>query len=853
MVRLPKPGGDDGQWGDLLNDFLGQSLATDGSIKPAAVTAAGAYAKPASGIPQSDLSSALQTSLAKADNAIPTSQKGIANGVATLDTNTTLTAAQLPATVITKSGSSGDTGKAVDAYTGSPLAVETKGSVEVFAAAAAGIASTDTAVLQNAINGTPLGGTLYIDGHYKINAVLTCSQSITIAGRQKVTYNVQGNGGLGFPSGPNVLSQVFGTIIEQTVAATDGIDATMYAQAFHMRDVAIAFSSGLASTGHGINCTPPSNQVGVYGGTFDGVYVFGHDGNHYGLVLNNSLEVTTRDFRWSGGGGILESCQTGNGINYGNSVHIHPYGVLANSGTAHGYARSSAAGATQPVASGMLNLMTYIRPQCNIASAAGTAGTQKPWSDSVGAGFPWFVTVISPDFEASGYTNPIDFGPGTEIIGALYSTVDPLNTKVGYKALGTAGQYTNTQQKSVAMGNSALAALTTGSAHAAHGYFALSSATNATNDTALGYSALSSLTTGSGNVAVGAFAGYKGGGTTSNAVIAGNYNTHIGTQAGPNSSADYASTTAIGRNALVGGNYATALGAGTTAGAAGATAIGVDHNGTAATTSTQDQIALGTSNHKVLVTGTMTAPAFTASGLTGATATTRYAGATASGAPASGTFAVGDFIIDQTGVLWICTVAGTPGTWVNPTASASGLASDPYATASGMLAESVDLWACNSSVTQTLGQTWLVKIPIPRSITVNNINMFVGTAGATLTASQNFAAIFSSAGTQLGVTADQSTAWTSTGLKTMALATPNLAISGGVSAFVWVMYLANGTTAPAFLRSGNTGAIAQLNAGTTAATTRTGYVATGQTSIPASFTPASNQTGSGAAIWAALS
>lgn len=51
------------------------------------------------------------------------------------------------------------------------------------------------------------------------------------------------------------------------------------------------------------------------------------------------------------------------------------------------------------------------------------------------------------------------------------------------------------------------------------------------------------------------------------------------------------------------------------------------------------------------------------SGLTGAVAASRYVGATASGAPASGTFAVGDFVIDQTGKIWVCTVAGTPGTW----------------------------------------------------------------------------------------------------------------------------------------------------------------------------------------------
>lgn len=50
-------------------------------------------------------------------------------------------------------------------------------------------------------------------------------------------------------------------------------------------------------------------------------------------------------------------------------------------------------------------------------------------------------------------------------------------------------------------------------------------------------------------------------------------------------------------------------------------------------------------------------------GLTGAVAATRYVGATVSGAPVTGTFAIGDFVIDQTGLVWVCTVAGTPGTW----------------------------------------------------------------------------------------------------------------------------------------------------------------------------------------------
>jgi hypothetical protein len=62
-------------------------------------------------------------------------------------------------------------------------------------------------------------------------------------------------------------------------------------------------------------------------------------------------------------------------------------------------------------------------------------------------------------------------------------------------------------------------------------------------------------------------------------------------------------------------------------------------------------------------TGNQTAPAFVSSGLTGATGASRYVGATTSGAPTSGTFAVGDHVIDQSGCVWVCTTAGTPGNW----------------------------------------------------------------------------------------------------------------------------------------------------------------------------------------------
>ncbi|MDX2776142.1 hypothetical protein PV379_02080 [Streptomyces caniscabiei] len=44
MARLPNPGGDDGTWGQVLNDFLETSHESDGTLKPSAVTGAGAAA-----------------------------------------------------------------------------------------------------------------------------------------------------------------------------------------------------------------------------------------------------------------------------------------------------------------------------------------------------------------------------------------------------------------------------------------------------------------------------------------------------------------------------------------------------------------------------------------------------------------------------------------------------------------------------------------------------------------------------------------------------------------------------------------------------------------------------------------
>ena len=70
-------------------------------------------------------------------------------------------------------------------------------------------------------------------------------------------------------------------------------------------------------------------------------------------------------------------------------------------------------------------------------------------------------------------------------------------------------------------------------------------------------------------------------------------------------------------------------------------------------------------------TGVVTSPAFKATGLTGAAVAGRWVGNTVSGAPASGTFLLNDWITSQDGNIYICTVAGTPGTWVGGGGSGS--------------------------------------------------------------------------------------------------------------------------------------------------------------------------------------
>jgi Head domain of trimeric autotransporter adhesin len=566
----------------------------------------------------------------------------------------------------------------------------------VVAPAATGVAATDTAALQAAIAATPVGGKLYIpNGVYALNATLTLTNHITIEGEASTAAYRNATGG-GPPQWPGATPYLTGVVLRMTVPGTDALRLVGSGKSYNLANFGVLFDSTLATTGHGINGTPTQTYTdGLdYGPTdckWSNLSVYGHDGNHYAYVLANFQYVEHYGLRSYHGGGFL-FVGDGTTENWGNLVSINPYVVLTKTGSASGYEFNSVK--AWP-AGGSLNLMTFVRPQCNVLGAALTAGTQYAWNERRGAAVGP-MTVIGPDFEGG---NPVASSAKTSWIGYLFGVSNNWTAvgndtlpfgKVGVAVGGNALQAVTTGTHNVAIGNSAQSKTTTGSNNIAVGdtvmyngaaltgshnvgvgHQALFNATSGSSNMAAGKEAAYSITTGSNNIAVGdgalrsvttsnlstavgAQAGYNATGqsnvfvgqnavagvagsttgpntvavgqnaltaltsggsnvavgqgagvtvTSANATTTGSNSVYLGRNSGQASATQRNDAVAVGYQALVDGNNAVAIGSGVTATAAGAVAIGKDSAGTAAASSTTDEMALGTALHRVKVAG----------------------------------------------------------------------------------------------------------------------------------------------------------------------------------------------------------------------------------------------------------
>ena len=153
----------------------------------------------------------------------------------------------------------------------------------------------------------------------------------------------------------------------------------------------------------------------------------------------------------------------------------------------------------------------------------------------------------------------------------------------------------------------------------------------------------------------------------------------------------------------------------------------------------------------------------------------------------------------------------------------------------GLAAANGDPQQAQNAGTCASGTKYVIRVPVNIAEPVNNVWMIVTTAGATLTAAQNLCAVYNAAGTQLGVTGDQSAGWTSTGGKQMALT----ATIGVTTPYVYVEVMSNGTTPATFARYGQP---PSCNLNLSGALLRCSTNGTGATAIDASLTPASLST-----------
>jgi hypothetical protein len=154
-----------------------------------------------------------------------------------------------------------------------------------------------------------------------------------------------------------------------------------------------------------------------------------------------------------------------------------------------------------------------------------------------------------------------------------------------------------------------------------------------------------------------------------------------------------------------------------------------------------------------------------------------------------------------------------------------------------------------AGVALSSGFPYLSRILVPHGLTVSNIWCAVMTGGSGLTSSQCFAGLYDPTGARLAITADMSTTWNSTGIKSMALTG-----SVGVTLpWLWVALLSNGTTGPA-MGIGPNPSIATANVHLSAANSRSGYLSAGSaSSLPTSFTPATAIAQGVAPFWVGIS
>lgn len=249
MARLPTPGKDDGTWGHLLNDFLAVEHNYDGTLRrgddidTALATADSKYAKPNSGIPLTDLSQDIQTTLSSAVASLAdanTTTKGLVQLAGDLaGTATTPTVPKLQAVATLTVGLAGSGADTICSSLNQQVSIQS-----AVTAAETIISSTGQAVIIR-----------FLPGLYD-----QISNTINLTPKYSSLLYIQGSGRdrtvLKKASGASGGSKIFGAKTP-TYSTTSGSDFQNYAYAgmlgFHLSDITLDGNGATQTSGSPIS------------------------------------------------------------------------------------------------------------------------------------------------------------------------------------------------------------------------------------------------------------------------------------------------------------------------------------------------------------------------------------------------------------------------------------------------------------------------------------------------------------------------------------------------------------------------------------------------------------------------
>lgn len=644
MARLPQPGGDAGSWGDVLNDYLLQTHASDGTLK-------------SSSVGQDQLTSNAVTTTSIADSSISTAKLQ----------DDSVTSAKLDA--LTRAS-----------ITAGANAVQ-KGTLafNVKDYGATGNGTTDdTAAIQTAINASSQGSRVYFPpGTYIVSDTINMKKSRYYFGADRELSTIkQANGA--------------------------NLDAVMASEGW-LSSSATTSDNPIHISHLGIN----GNKANQTGGSGHGLAVI-----TFWCQIEHLEIINTR------GNGLHLTSARRDGVEIsGTSVEAHIEHIDVRFADGYGIRVFDPTATIQSVTDGWLidciiqvALSDGIRVDCSagwLVQGCHVYGARK---NGIHMGRADSTRVIGNYIETWGASTTVDTyaaiamgdGVSTYIGGANPSIV---NANTMFYGSGAAGGTSIFGIRTRTSNGTASHLVITSNAMYSNGFF------------------------------IGINVGNQGATATTVAKISGNLIRNWATS--------FSTTLAGGAVNITGDTFQTVTPSATTGFAHLPSAAGIPVGIPDDTSQGVPTIINTTNNQLYGYYGSQWTPLQEygkALALTGATAATRYVGGTTSGSPSSGTFAIGDFVIDQTGKIWVCTIAGTPGTWV----ISGGVGLDaptrvfmsqtpPSRPTSGEYLVSVNSGTSTSS-SWTLGEVRFAPIDVPASTTftglATNVNV-LGSGGTT--------------------------------------------------------------------------------------------------------------------------